>query len=1469
MRKLAIILLLLAALPMLVLPTGAEARLGLPSIKNGLIELALSQVSSPGSFEITAGSIEDADDGTTSLLDVEIADDKGVWLTLERASFAWDSSAILGGELKITKLELFGLTVLRAPSSDAEAPELKPVEPSGRGLFDWPRSPIDLSVDGVRLEGVSIAEGILAQPIAFDAEGRAFDKGDLQEMALSVRRTDAVEGKIELSLKRDFAANTVTLKMTASEAAGGLVAASAGFPANAPARLTLDAEGPPEDWRLTFDAGVERVFDAQGQAQLAYADRLKVKADFSVTPGPELDPTLRTVLGDKATLQAEVVEGDDGLFQVVDGRLAAPALTLQASGAFATGAGDSDLKVALVALAPLADLADGVAFERFSFDGTVTGPQGALAAEGAMALTGLTTAAADAGALKLDGKVTQTEAGLTFGLDGSGTGLRIDQIGPEVIGTAKLNLAGALDGDLLTLQQVGLEGAGLGVGATGSYDLARSAGQIDVKLALPDMAPVAAAYGAAVQGALDANAQVTLAGDVIDVTTTSALTGFAMAPLAAQRVTLGGKVHVEGTAVDFDLDGEGSGLAVEGVPAELTQAPMTYAIKGRFAEQVLTLEQFRFDSVVASAEASGRADVAASELALDYRLTDTALAPVGRAYGVDVDGTLQAQGRAEGAFDALRLSGKAAIAAAQYGGQSYGDLTLTHEVTLAPALEGALDLTMRGGDLGDGSVKTRFLLDGAALTLEGLEARLLGLVASGKAAVNLDSSLVDGAITLAKSDLRPLGRFAGTELAGTASGKVTLAAKEGRQDLNADLALAGLASGSVRVNGAKLRLAARDLTGTPAIDAEASLSGVEADPIRETVLRATARGPLAALDFDLTGEGKLNSDPLALALALAGKAKAGGATTAVTLAKAELTVGADTVRLRQPLALRIAGGSVTAEGLDLALPGDGALTGQVAQHPGGFAGALSLARFPLEVLERWAGAPVRAGLLDLDATFDTRPGRAKAQVTARGRGIGFDQTLSGAAGLDIDLDTAWNGRQAETRVEARGGFGQPLKARLALPLVPGAGGVPRVPSGGALDGALAWTGDIGKLWALVPAVGHMLDGETDIDLRLGGTMAAPLVSGKVGLTDGGYQNLEAGTILTALNVTTEIAEGGTVRVRLDGSDGAKGKVTADATLTLGSSAPALKLSATANRAVLVRRDDVTAKISGDVALTGPLTALLLKGALKIDKAEVRLVNAIPPDVVDLDGIRIKGTPEPEGNGDGDSRIDLDLTVTAPRDIFVRGRGLDSEWKMDLAVKGDAADPRVTGAIEKVRGRLELLGRPFTLETGRITFDGGRKIDPQIDVALEREDNGIRGGIAVTGRASAPELHFTSTPDLPEDEVLPRLLFGQSKQSLTGAQALQLATGIATLMSGKEGPLDIARKAVGIDVLRVEGESVDDASVTVGRNIGQGIFVGAKQGLQGQGSAVTVEVDVFDGVKVDSEVKEEGGSNIGIIWRKDF
>jgi autotransporter translocation and assembly factor TamB len=1459
MRVLAAILALA-----LLLAVPAEAQIRLPSIKNRLIELALDQISSPGSFEVTAGAVEDLEGGVTSLVDVRVSDGEGVWLSLERLNFAWAPDRLLAGELAITKLELIGLDVARPPSEAAEPPELKPQEPWQRGPFDWPRAPISVTVEGLRIERARIAEGVLPQAIRFDAEGRAVDKGELQEVALDLRRTDAIEGRIGLLMRRDFAAGALRMEVSASEAPGGLVAAAAGFPPDAPARLELTADGTAEDWRLDFQAAVERVFEAGGRATLSYAERLNAEADFSVRPGPGIGPELRAVLGEEARLRARVVERPDGMIEVLAGELVSPAVRLRATGALATGAGQSDLAVSLEALAPLADLVEGVAFERFTFDGRVTGPRGALVAEGRLGLDRLATAPVEAGGLRLDGRVAQTAEGFGFDLAGHGEGLRLDRVGSEVIGLATLEAAGALMGGRLTLRAARLESEALGASASGSYDIGASAGALVVRLEAPDIAPVAAAYGVAAAGAVAASAEVALRPDGVGADVTAALERFAMAPVAAGRLTLAGRLEQAGNRLGFDLAGGAEAVALGQVPRQLT-GEVSYAARGAVEAGAVDLAELRLSAPLVRAEASGR--ISAGEgMALDYALATPDLGLVAAAYGADAAGALEARGRAEGPPEAPRLAGEVALTGAAFAGRPYGTVALRHDLTLGAVPEGQLGVTLDGSWLGDARAETRFRLDGPRLALAGFKARVAGVAAEGEAGIDLDALLAEGRLGLDAPELGPVGRLAGVALGGSASGEVTFAPAEGRQAVRAALTGRGLGVAGVEAAGATLRLAVADALGTPRLDVEARAEGVAAGPLRLEAASATAGGPLSALDFSAEARGVLREQPLTAALA--GRADADGAPAVVSLARAELTAGADGVRLERPLRLAIGEGLVAAEGLALALPGGGRLTGEAAARPGGFTGDLVLEGLALEAAGRWAEVPVTAGRLDVRAAFDTRAGRARGQLAARGRGVVLAGAEVAGRGLDADLDAGWDGARLDARGELRG-FGEPFRVRLALPLRPAPGGLPVVPPRGAIDGDIDWSGRIGDLWALVPAPGHILDGEALIDLSLGGSLEAPAVSGRAEVRRGQYQNLDAGTILTDLSLDTRITGDGAVGMTLEAADGAAGRVAARGELRLGGGPPGLDVTATSERAVLVRRDDVTAALSGEVALAGTLDDLALRGALTVDRAEVRLVNATPPEVVELDGIRLKGAPEEAGEGDGESVVRLDLTIGAQRDIFVRGRGLDSEWRMDLRVRGDAARPVVSGVVEKVRGRFALLGRPFELARGRVAFDGGAAIDPELDVYLEREDHGIRGGIVVSGRASAPELGFASTPALPEDEVLPRLLFGQSRQSLTGAQALQLAAGLATLMGGEAGPIDALREAAGLDVLRVEGETVEEAAVTVGRNVGEGIFIGARQGLGGQGSAVTVEVEVFEGVSVDSEFGQEGNSSFGITLRRDF
>src|SRR3546814_20587352 len=102
-------------------------------------------------------------------------------------------------------------------------------------------------------------------------------------------------------------------------------------------------------------------------------------------------------------------------------------------------------------------------------------------------------------------------------------------------------------------------------------------------------------------------------------------------------------------------------------------------------------------------------------------------------------------------------------------------------------------------------------------------------------------------------------------------------------------------------------------------------------------------------------------------------------------------------------------------------------------------------------------------------------------------------------------------------------------------------------------------------------------------------------------------------------------------------------------------------------------------------------------------------------------------------------------IDIPGQVFVRGRGLESEWGGALTVTGRADDPKVEGAIEVRRGRFDGLGRSFAFERGRVVFDGGPASDPTLDMILATAVAEIAAKVAVSGPAQRPKITLTSAP----------------------------------------------------------------------------------------------------------------------------
>jgi translocation and assembly module TamB len=235
------------------------------------------------------------------------------------------------------------------------------------------------------------------------------------------------------------------------------------------------------------------------------------------------------------------------------------------------------------------------------------------------------------------------------------------------------------------------------------------------------------------------------------------------------------------------------------------------------------------------------------------------------------------------------------------------------------------------------------------------------------------------------------------------------------------------------------------------------------------------------------------------------------------------------------------------------------------------------------------------------------------------------------------------------------------------------------------------------------------------------------------------------------------------------------------------------------------------------------------------------------------------------------RIGLDVVVDMPGRVFVRGRGLDSEWRGRLNVTGVANRPLVVGALEVQRGWFDFLDRRFDLDEGLIDFDGGAITAPFIRIEAGTRTRELdRAIVRIEGRPDDIQLALDSVPSLPQDEVMAHILFDRDMSRMTPVQGLRLAAAINQLRGG--GGIDLVgrlRQKIGLDVLDVVGEDLDEGAVRAGTYVRDDIYVEVERGLaEGTGRA-RVEVEVTRNFHLETEVVESGGGGVGIKWRYDY
>jgi translocation and assembly module TamB len=378
-----------------------------------------------------------------------------------------------------------------------------------------------------------------------------------------------------------------------------------------------------------------------------------------------------------------------------------------------------------------------------------------------------------------------------------------------------------------------------------------------------------------------------------------------------------------------------------------------------------------------------------------------------------------------------------------------------------------------------------------------------------------------------------------------------------------------------------------------------------------------------------------------------------------------------------------------------------------------------------------------------------------------------------------------------------------------------------------------------------------------VDATITGTSAAPRVNGGMQLIDGSFRDFPRGIDIEAINAGVA-ADGGALRLTRFAAKAGAGTIDASGSLDLAAPGRPLDLTLTVHDARPLANDLLTANIDADLTLRGTLAgSLTAAGRVFVRRADIRVPDRLPVSVPTLN-VRVAGASPPAPvAGPGAApvaahgpNIALDLTIDAPQQVFIRGRGLNAEMGGSVHVQGSAANPIPSGSFALRRGDFSMAGQTLTFSSGQIGFDGGSLTDPSLNFAATTTAGDVTATLAITGTASKPKFTLSSTPTLPQDEVLAYLLYGARTASLGPLEIAQIAATLASLAGvapTMSNPLESVRAAMGLDRLTIGSGS----SLEAGRYVARDVYVGAKQSVTGTGTQAVVQVDLAKGLKLQA------------------
>jgi hypothetical protein len=286
------------------------------------------------------------------------------------------------------------------------------------------------------------------------------------------------------------------------------------------------------------------------------------------------------------------------------------------------------------------------------------------------------------------------------------------------------------------------------------------------------------------------------------------------------------------------------------------------------------------------------------------------------------------------------------------------------------------------------------------------------------------------------------------------------------------------------------------------------------------------------------------------------------------------------------------------------------------------------------------------------------------------------------------------------------------------------------------------------------------DGDTQINLHASGPVSDPALQGSFSLKDGEISHTFNLPMLSGVNIESIFDEHSLTITSMHAEVGGS-PVTLDGRISRMQEGVDINLQLEGNNVLLLRNNDMRLRGNVQLAATGPLDHLAISGT-------TALTGGYYSRNIDFLGkIGASTAPVSEGGTFLFSFVEqplknavFNIKITTIEPFRIRNNLIRSTVRPELFLKGTGELPFLVGTVYIDPSRVLLPSGRLQVQSGLVRFLENDPDRPQLDLLAHSKVMGYEINVVTQGPLDDPVITLSSSPALPNDDLLLLLLTGQ-------------------------------------------------------------------------------------------------------------